>query len=231
MRLGAGSKTKGQEEVRRSDLDPDVLAEFKRLQESALSKVQIAIGRGLLPRVSTQHTTRPEEITPVECVDCGIQAQHYDHRDYLEPLVVEPVCQPCNHKRGLATDTFTKHPEYWADLKQRSPDERLEKARTGGRPATGKPLTVRLIRLDDDVWAECQRLGKEHGTINEGLRAQLLKPPPVRINISELSGVPTYCPACGRKDGHSLACSQSKEPVETGRTWKRGPRQKGDKSR
>jgi hypothetical protein len=29
--------------------------------------------------------------------------------------------------------------------------------------------------LDDDVWAECQRLGKEHGTINEGLRARLLQ--------------------------------------------------------
>lgn len=43
-----------------------------------------------------------------------------------------------------------------------------------GRTPKGKPLTLRPIRLDDDVWAECQRLGKEHGTINEGLRAQLL---------------------------------------------------------
>lgn len=39
------------------------------------------------------------------------------------------------------------------------------------RPPKGKPLTLRPIRLDDDVWAECQRLGKEHGTINEGLSA------------------------------------------------------------
>lgn len=38
------------------------------------------------------------------------------------------------------------------------------------RPPKGKPLTFRPLRLDDDVWAECQRLGKEHGTINEGLR-------------------------------------------------------------
>lgn len=37
------------------------------------------------------------------------------------------------------------------------------------RPPKGKPLTLRPIRLDDDVWAECQRLGKEHGTINEGM--------------------------------------------------------------
>lgn len=42
------------------------------------------------------------------------------------------------------------------------------------RPPKGKPLTLRPIRLDDDVWAECQRLGKEHGTINEGLRVRLL---------------------------------------------------------
>lgn len=38
------------------------------------------------------------------------------------------------------------------------------------RPPKGKPLTFRPLRLDDDVWAECQRLGKVHGTINEGLR-------------------------------------------------------------
>lgn len=37
------------------------------------------------------------------------------------------------------------------------------------RPPKGKLLTLRSIRLDDDVWAECQRLGKEYGTINEGL--------------------------------------------------------------
>lgn len=43
------------------------------------------------------------------------------------------------------------------------------------RPPKGKPLTMRVIRLDDDVWAECQRLGKEHGTINEGLRTMLLR--------------------------------------------------------
>jgi hypothetical protein len=42
-----------------------------------------------------------------------------------------------------------------------------------GRKPKGKVLTLRPIRLDDDVWAECQRLGKEHGTINEGLRERL----------------------------------------------------------
>lgn len=42
------------------------------------------------------------------------------------------------------------------------------------RKATGKPLTLRPIRLDDDVWAECLRLGKLKGTINEGLRSLML---------------------------------------------------------
>lgn len=48
------------------------------------------------------------------------------------------------------------------------------------RPPKGKPLTLRPIRLDDDVWAECQRLGKEHGTINEGLRSKLFSKLPAK---------------------------------------------------
>lgn len=34
------------------------------------------------------------------CVDCGINAECYDHRDYLKPLDVQPVCRSCNTKRG-----------------------------------------------------------------------------------------------------------------------------------
>lgn len=37
-----------------------------------------------------------------QCVDCGAQAQQYDHRDYRKPLVVEPVCRSCNKLRGPA---------------------------------------------------------------------------------------------------------------------------------
>lgn len=35
-----------------------------------------------------------------KCVDCGKQAQCYDHRDYRKPLMVEPVCKSCDGKRG-----------------------------------------------------------------------------------------------------------------------------------
>lgn len=36
------------------------------------------------------------------CVDCGAPARHYDHRDYNEPLAVEPVCASCNRRRPPA---------------------------------------------------------------------------------------------------------------------------------
>lgn len=69
------------------------------------------------------------------------------------------------------------------------------------RPPKGKPLTLRPIRLDDDVWAECQRLGKEHGTINEGLRTVLIPEPlPTSRNTKEAmlyaqrNNIPTVIP-------------------------------------
>lgn len=45
--------------------------------------------------------TRPDQLT---CVDCGRPATSYDHRRYLRPLDVEPVCRSCNYKRGPAAD-------------------------------------------------------------------------------------------------------------------------------
>lgn len=58
---------------------------------AAVSAVNKAVKKGLLPRVSTQ-----------VCVDCGRQAQVYDHRHYGRPLDVVPVCRSCNTKRGQA---------------------------------------------------------------------------------------------------------------------------------
>jgi len=37
-----------------------------------------------------------------DCVDCGSVASEYDHRDYLKPLEVDPVCHRCNIRRGPA---------------------------------------------------------------------------------------------------------------------------------
>lgn len=44
---------------------------------------------------------RPSEL---QCVDCGAKAREYDHRRYMQPLNVVPVCRPCNLKRGAAED-------------------------------------------------------------------------------------------------------------------------------
>lgn len=52
--------------------------------------VAVAVRDGRLPRPST-----------LQCVDCQWQtAEVYDHRDYDKPLEVDPVCRPCNTKRG-----------------------------------------------------------------------------------------------------------------------------------
>ena len=40
--------------------------------------------------------------TEFACVDCGVDAECYDHRNYSAPLVVEPVCFGCNQVRGHA---------------------------------------------------------------------------------------------------------------------------------
>ncbi len=38
----------------------------------------------------------------VDCVDCGARAECYDHRDYKQPLLVDPVCEFCDSDRGMA---------------------------------------------------------------------------------------------------------------------------------
>ena len=37
------------------------------------------------------------------CADCSEPASGYDHRDYNQPLRVDPVCRRCNYRRGSAT--------------------------------------------------------------------------------------------------------------------------------
>lgn len=55
-----------------------------------------AVRAGLLPPVKTKF-----------CVDCGHQAEAYDHRDYNKPLDVAPVCRGCNIRRGSALPEMT----------------------------------------------------------------------------------------------------------------------------
>ena len=60
-------------------------------KKDAHKAVHAAVSRGTLLAASK-----------CKCVDCGAQAEHYDHRDYEKPLDVEPVCRKCNNARGPA---------------------------------------------------------------------------------------------------------------------------------
>lgn len=51
-------------------------------------------------RAKKQGLLKPAE--DFACVDCGRQAECYDHRDYNAPLKVDPVCRACNVHRGHA---------------------------------------------------------------------------------------------------------------------------------
>jgi|SRR5580692_9613105 hypothetical protein len=71
----------------------DLLILLRKLSAGlAHSKVVLAKRAGLLPQLDGS----------VKCVDCGHEASVYDHRDYNEPLNVEPVCHRCNKHRGSA---------------------------------------------------------------------------------------------------------------------------------
>lgn len=60
-----------------------------QMRRRAYQAVAAAVERGDFPH-----------ITDLACVDCGMVAQAYDHRDYTRPLDVEPVCGGCNKRRG-----------------------------------------------------------------------------------------------------------------------------------
>lgn len=59
-------------------------------KQRARNIVARAVNCGELPRLDGD----------IACVDCGKPAKHYDHRDYLYPLFVQPVCRSCNARRG-----------------------------------------------------------------------------------------------------------------------------------
>ncbi len=63
--------------------------EVKPAMYRAIARVNGAIRRGVLPHPKNY-----------PCADCGQPAGYYDHRDYLKPLEVSPVCNVCNQMRG-----------------------------------------------------------------------------------------------------------------------------------
>jgi hypothetical protein len=74
--------------------------------------VQRFVSGGLLCGAEVFKAIARGELQPARdysCVDCGVPASEYDHRDYNEPLSVAPVCRKCNARRGAAI------PRRWAD--------------------------------------------------------------------------------------------------------------------
>ena len=60
---------------------------------------------GVAPIVGRLISTKEiPKASAFKCVDCGKDAMDYDHRKYMEPDCVVPVCRGCNQKRGPATD-------------------------------------------------------------------------------------------------------------------------------
>ena len=71
-----------------------------KLQAVAHQYIRRAVAKGSIAKISG-----------LLCVDCGNPAQNYDHRDYREPLVVEPVCRSCNYRRPMALPLLKKFVE------------------------------------------------------------------------------------------------------------------------
>lgn len=69
------------------------VAMYEPIAVWARNAVTRAVKQGALANLREAH---------VPCADCGNRACRYDHRDYLKPLNVEPVCRACNAKRGPA---------------------------------------------------------------------------------------------------------------------------------
>ena len=65
--------------------------EMSAVRARAIVAVRKAIRSGVLPALDTQR-----------CVDCEDEAEVYEHRDYSQPLRVQPVCRRCNQRRGPA---------------------------------------------------------------------------------------------------------------------------------
>lgn len=69
----------------------EMRARKRALADIAHQQVNLAVRRGEMPPASS-----------MPCADCGGTAECYEHRDYRRAFSVEPVCGPCNARRGPA---------------------------------------------------------------------------------------------------------------------------------
>lgn len=78
-------------------LPHDLNPEFHKYTEKERSLLRGWAGNVVNSAIANETLPRPTEY---ECCDCGAPAIEYDHRDYLQPLLVDPVCHSCNLLRG-----------------------------------------------------------------------------------------------------------------------------------
>lgn len=91
----------------------------------------------------------------VKCTDCDEPAWCYDHRDYRYPLMVEPVCQGCNNRRGPGFPPIEKHDslEYKDELKPVINDKRSSSKIHGHLEADGEGYTLHDLPFHADASA------------------------------------------------------------------------------
>jgi len=101
--------------------DSAVVDEYRTMQRLAARQLMRAFSQGILFRLGRNANACLEKHEIPKCVDCGEEAESYDHRDYFEPLKVEPVCIRCNTLRGPAYKTL----DALAEAKRKPKEARL----------------------------------------------------------------------------------------------------------
>jgi hypothetical protein len=111
----------------------DGIKEYLKYTTAAHRVVQAAIKQGFLPKATTQR-----------CTDCNEPAREYDHRDYVHPLRVDPVCRACNMRRGSTPQfllflkafhaAWTPENSRWALRKRVASQARRRHSRTPATP-------------------------------------------------------------------------------------------------
>lgn len=147
-----------------------------------------AISKGLLPALNGL----------VACVDCGVVATEYDHRDYNRPLDVQPVCHQCNIRRGPAKQ-LKRTRTFMREEREKVRNKTIRKLRSDGLSlqAIGKHVglssqriqqIMKMLRLKParymakkkkpkrDQKARLQSIGRQGGLLGGPARAAALTP-------------------------------------------------------
>jgi hypothetical protein len=93
--------------------------------------------------------------TNFQCTDCDCGATEYDHRDYNNPLDVDPVCRGCNRRRGSAKPKSWSFEEFFSWF-QKIVDEH----RRTGRGYTSRIAVPSFEAALRRNWPELAQVGR-----------------------------------------------------------------------